>query len=171
MNDLLELNSKNVDFYFKSGQVAKSVSDMLLILIDMSDEEFLEHQQKKDFPQWAEQILHDSLLVQKIEKITSKRELIQLLKLNMPMRTTPMPLSMAAQRLPSNILVSDFDLEHGQVIKVPSVNNEIEAWEQEFFESTERRLIPREYVKEFVYGTAFGFLTGLVVGGVLYRVK
>ncbi|MEK6963845.1 MAG: hypothetical protein AABX70_05430 [Nanoarchaeota archaeon] len=172
---LQELVAPSVDFYFRSGQVAKSVSDLLLILIDMGDEEFLDHLHKSEFTAWADRLVHNSELTQKVKVVQSKRELIQLLKekvqyhsvLNQESKTSGislMPKSGAYTQV-------DFDVDSGQVVRVPSKQKEIEAWEKQFFESTEKGLIPKAFMKEFLYGASAGFFLGLVLGGVLYRVR
>lgn len=126
---MLELNSTTIDFYFKSGQVAKSLPDLLLILIDMGDEEFLEHAQKNYFSQWVEHALHNALLAQKIRGIQNKRELIQALKTALPGRSgSPAPKTQPSPTPKPNVLVPDFDLESGHTVQVPSTEKQIEAW-------------------------------------------
>lgn len=169
---LQELVAPSVDFYFRSGQVAKSVSDLLLILIDMSDEEFIDHLHKNEFTAWVDRILQNSELTEKVKVVQSKRELIQVLKEKMQYHSDLRQESRVslAPKLGAYTQV-DFDLDQGQVVRVPSKQKEIEAWEKQFFESTERGLIPKAFMKEFLYGASAGFFLGLILGGVLYRVR
>ncbi len=165
---LQELVPPSVDFYFRSGQVAKGVSDLLLILIDMPDEEFMDHLHKSEFAGWVDRVMHNPDLTEKVKAIQSKRELIQLLKDKMQ---HPLLKRDSTTPKPGSYTQVDFDLDVGQVVRVPSKQKEIEAWERQFFESTQQGLIPKAFMKEFLYGVSAGFLLGLIAGGVLYRVR
>ncbi|HLD05326.1 MAG TPA: hypothetical protein VJG90_06420 [Candidatus Nanoarchaeia archaeon] len=166
---LQELVQPSVDFYFRSGQMARSVSDLLLILIDMSDEEFLDHLHKSSFSAWVDRMLRNASLTERVKSIQSKRELIQILKDNMRYKVSASEATYALK--PGVLTMTDFDLDSGHMVKVPSKLREVELWEKQFFEDTQRGFIPKAYVKEFLYGASAGFFLGLVIGGVLYRVR
>ncbi len=169
---LQELVAPSVDFYFRSGQVAKSASDLLLILIDMEDEEFLDHLHKSEFVAWVDRFAHNPELTQKVKAVQSKRELIQLLKEKVQYHSELKQESKVSfTPKPGAFTQIDFDVDSGQVVRFPSKAKEVEAWEKQFFESTQHGLIPKEFMKEFLYGASAGFLLGLILGGVLYRVR
>ena len=69
-------------FYFNSGEVASSVSDLANVLKNISDETFSYHcnKEKNDFYNWIMDGLENPDLAKKIKKIKSRKGLINRLK-------------------------------------------------------------------------------------------
>jgi len=84
--DLPTLEEKKLDpkeyFYLANGFVLKSIKELYHALLIMDDSLFEEHvnEKKNDFANWIKYVFGKELLAERISKVTTRRELVNLLK-------------------------------------------------------------------------------------------
>ncbi|MBC8495866.1 hypothetical protein H8D36_06950 [archaeon] len=71
---------KHKKFFAVHGKEAENLSELRLLMVEMSDEDFLHHMNgRNDFSQWTRDILHRDELAERMEKLPSRDYMLELI--------------------------------------------------------------------------------------------